>query len=78
MKHLSELLERLELAEITYKTCDSYLDTSPLELVVAREELKQARFLYGQECMRVITSLLDESEEMSESKLIGWYYQEII
>ncbi len=78
MKHLSELLERLELAEITYKTCDSCLDTSPLELVVAREELKQARFLYGQECMRVITSLLDESEEMSESKLIGWYYQEII
>lgn len=78
MKHLSELLERLELAETQYKTSDSYLDTSPLELVVAREELKQARFLYSQECMRVITSLLDESEEMSESKLIGWYYQEII
>lgn len=78
MKHLSELRKRLQEAEKQYKTCDSCLDTSPLELVVAREELKQARFSYGQECMRVISSLLDESEAMSESKLIGWYYQEVI
>lgn len=77
MKHLSELRKRLELAETQYKTSDSCLDTSPLELVVAREELKQARFLYGQECMRVITSLLDGTEPMSESKLIGWYWEEL-
>ena len=78
MNHLNELLERLKSAEKQYKTCDSCLDTSPLELVVAREELKQSRFLYSQECMRVVSNLLDESETMSESKLIGWYYQEII
>lgn len=78
MNELTQLLERLRDAEKHYKICDSSLDSSPIELVVAREELKQARFNYGQECMRVISNLLDENEAMSESKLIGWYYQEIV
>jgi hypothetical protein len=77
MNHLTELLERLQHAEKQYKEADSSLDYSPLELVVAREELKQARFLYGQECMKAITDLLDKTEPMSESKLISWYWEKL-
>lgn len=55
MKHLSELLERLELAESAYKTSKSSLDGS-LEFILAREELKQARFRFDKACRNYVLS----------------------
>jgi len=57
MKHLSELRKQLIDAEIAYKVADSSLDCSPLEVIVCREELKNARFVYGQACKEHIEQL---------------------
>ena len=63
MKHLSELLERLERAEYTYKTCDSSLDGS-LAFILAQAELKSARFEFDLACREyVISNVLNKQEE---------------
>jgi hypothetical protein len=49
MNHLAELLERLQHAESAYKTAKTSLDNS-LEYILARETLKQARFLWLKGC----------------------------
>ena len=54
MKHLSELLERLEAAKITYKEADSSLDGGSLAFVLAHEELKSARFDWNEACSAYI------------------------
>jgi hypothetical protein len=43
MNELTELLESLRQAEITYKTCKSSLDNSTA-LITAKQELKEARY----------------------------------
>lgn len=64
MKHLSELLERLEHAEFTYKSADSSMDSSPLQVIVAKEELKRARFDWNAACSEfVINNVLNREEE---------------
>lgn len=58
MKHLSELRKQLSSAEITYKEADSSLDSSPIALIVAREELKQLRFTYDKACTKLAEALM--------------------
>jgi hypothetical protein len=65
MKHLSELLERLENAEFTYKSADSSMDSSPLQIIVAKTELKEARFEFDAACREyVMTNVLNIKEEV--------------
>lgn len=66
MKHLSELLERLELAESTYIKSKSSLDNS-LEYILNREDLKQARFSYDKACAKFVKDLLSNDEFMAEA-----------
>lgn len=49
MKHLSELLERLEACKKSYTCAKTSLDNS-LEYIVCREELKTARFEWLAAC----------------------------
>lgn len=64
MKHLSELLERLEHAEFTYKSADSSMDSSPLQIIVAKTELKEARFIWNEACSEyVINHVLNTEAE---------------
>lgn len=58
MKHLSELRKQLIDAEIAYKNADSSLDCSPLEVIICREELKNARFVYSQACREFVEETL--------------------
>lgn len=61
MKHLSELLERLRVAEITYKQASSSLDRGSLAFIVAKQELKEARFNWLSECeYHIINNVLKE------------------
>lgn len=64
MKHLSKLLERLNDAEIAYKRADSSLDSSPLEVIVSRVDLKSARYAFDAACREyVLTYVLKVQEE---------------
>lgn len=67
MKHLSELLERLKCATIAYRSADSCLDSGALELIVAREELKQSRFLFDKESAKLAKDLLGNEEWLKEA-----------
>lgn len=53
MNHLTSLLERLQHAEIAYKTAKTSLDNS-LEYIVCREELKQCRFRFDKACREYV------------------------
>jgi hypothetical protein len=64
MNHLSELLERLRLAEKSYKEASSSLDGGSLEFIIAKQELKEARFAWLSECEHhVIEKVLKGQEE---------------
>ena len=67
MNHLASLLERLNEAERAYKIADSSLDSSPLEVIVCRESLKQCRFNFSQAAMKLAIELLDSDEFMCEA-----------
>lgn len=62
MKHLSELRKRLQEAESAYKVADSSLDSSPLEVILAKEELNQLRFHYRKACEQHIEELYFSEE----------------
>ena len=53
MNHLITFLERLQQAELAYKTAKTSLDNS-LEYILCREELNQARFLFDKECRKYV------------------------
>ena len=59
MNHLTSLLERLQQAEIAYKTAKTSLDNS-LEYIVCKEELKNARFIWNKACSDYVMSVLEE------------------
>jgi len=59
MKSLKALRDNLITAEETYKKAQSSLENS-LELVIAKEALKQARFNYSNACQKVMNKLLDD------------------
>lgn len=54
MSKLGELRANLTRAENYYRTANGSLDTSPLEVILAREELSQARFRYDAECRKYV------------------------
>lgn len=58
MKHLSELRKQLLDAESVYKRADSSLDSSPLQVIVAKEELKIARYNYAIACRDYVEDTL--------------------
>lgn len=64
MKHLTELLDRLEASELAYKQVDSSLDCSPLELIITREEVKQARFAFDKACRAYVLANVFGKEEI--------------
>lgn len=63
MKHLSELRKRLQEAESAYKVADSSLDSSPLEVIVCKEELKIARYNYALACRDYVEETLFSEDE---------------
>lgn len=54
MSKLGELRANLKRAEDSYRTAQGSLDSSPLEVVLAREELNQARFRYDAGCRKYV------------------------
>lgn len=76
MKSLKLLRDNLLQAEESYKKAQSSLENS-LELVIAKESLKQARFNYSNACQRVMNKLLDDNECILGSTKITWYYEEV-
>lgn len=65
MKHLSELLERRNQAEIAYRSANGSMDSSPLEVVVAKEELNQARFIWNKACSDyILEHVLNTKDEV--------------
>lgn len=64
MKHLSELLERLEACKSAYTSAKTSLDNS-LEYIVCKEELKVARFEWLAACEEhILTKVLKVEEEI--------------
>ncbi len=64
MKHLSELLERRNQAETTYKEADSSLDGGSLAFILAKEGLRTARMEWFYECEAyVLSNVLFNNEE---------------
>jgi hypothetical protein len=64
MNHLTELLERLNDAKSTYVKADSSLDCSPLQVIVAKAELKVARFAWLSGCEEYILSNVLNNKEI--------------
>lgn len=64
MKHLSELLERRNQAEIAYRIANGSMDSSPLQVIVAKQELKTARFEWLMECEAYVLSNVINFEEI--------------
>lgn len=67
MKHLSELLERLELAESAYKSANSFLDGGSLQFILAKEELKQSRFLFDKLSAKLAKELVSNEDFLKEA-----------
>lgn len=59
MKSLKVLRDNLLQAEEVYKKANSSFDGG-IELIVARESLKQCRFIYGKACQDIMNKLLDD------------------
>ena len=66
MKHLSELLERLEAATFAYTTSQSSLDNS-LEYIMRKEELKVVRFEFNELSAKLAKELLGSEEFLKEA-----------
>jgi hypothetical protein len=62
MTDVYKLRKRLIAAEIAYKSADSSLDSSPLQVIVCREELKNARFEYNEACVLHVEQLYFEPD----------------
>lgn len=58
MKDLIKLRDNLRLAELDYKCAQGSLDSSPLQVVVAKESLKQARYNYALACRDYVEETL--------------------
>lgn len=54
MNNLAQLRTNLTLAEDYYRTAQGSLDSSPLEVILAKEQLSQARFRYDAECRKYV------------------------
>jgi hypothetical protein len=64
MKELAELRSKLIVAEFEYKVAQGSLDSSPLQVVVAKETLRQARYNYALACRDYVEqTIFNESLE---------------
>jgi hypothetical protein len=59
MNHLTSLLEQLNDAESAYKRADSTLDSKPIEIIIAKEELKQKRFAFNKLSAKLAKELIN-------------------
>lgn len=50
MNHLTSLLERRNQAETAYRIANGSMDSSPLQVIIAKQELKAARFEWLAAC----------------------------
>ena len=66
MNHLTELLERLNDAEITYAKSKSSLDNS-LDYMLSREQVKQARFAFDKLSAKLAKELINNEEWLKEA-----------
>ena len=57
MNNLTQLRNNLLAAEYEYRTAQGSLDSSPLQVILAKEALKQARFVYNEACREHIEEL---------------------
>ena len=62
MNELIKLRDNLRLAELDYKCAQGSLDSSPLEVVVCKETLRQARFSYALACRDYVEETLFNEE----------------
>jgi hypothetical protein len=62
MNELIKLRDNLRIAELDYKCAQGSLDSSPLQVVVAKESLKQARFSYALACREYVEQTLFNEE----------------
>ncbi len=68
MSKLGELRANLKRAEDSYRTAQGSLDSSPLEVILAKEQLKQSRFRYDAECRKYVeVNVFGEAEEEAEA-----------
>lgn len=58
MNTLTELRAHLQQAEQGYRTANGSLDSSPLQVILAKEALKQARFAYSKACEQFVEETL--------------------
>ena len=58
MNELIKLRDNLRIAELDYICAQGSLDSSPLQVVVAKEELKIARYNYALACRDYVEEIL--------------------
>jgi len=66
MKHLSELLERLNDAETTHTKSKSSLDGS-MAFILSKDELKKSRFEFNELSAELAKELLGNEEFLKEA-----------
>ena len=64
MSNLTELLERRNQAGIAYRIANGSMDSSPLQVIVAKQELKAARFDWLSGCEEYILNNVINVEEI--------------
>ena len=62
MKELIKLRDNLRIAELDYKCAQGSLDSSPLQVVICKETLKQARYNYALACRDYVEQTLFNEE----------------
>lgn len=66
MNELTQLLERLQACELAYKKAKSSLDNS-LELIIAKDNLKVARYEWLKECeSHILEYVIKENSDVHE------------
>lgn len=58
MKELTKLRKNLEVAELEYRQAWTCLDGGSLDLILKKEELKQARYNYALACRDYVEETL--------------------
>ena len=62
MNTLTQLRNNLQRAEQEYRTANGSLDSPPLEVIVCKEALRQARFAYSKACEQFVEETLFEED----------------
>lgn len=62
---LLSLQKALHLAEKEYREADGFIDASPLQIILAKEVLKEARFAWNEASSEFVTEYLKEIQNVS-------------